>query len=178
MASFNLHSLSPGLIIYQTMLLLPISSLSGSCCGVPANPVSQETGSYDQKFLPNGGCSKPTRKVLPYLQTANRISQTRSHFPTGARSNPIDFPQRALSFQSLFPLTSLIPVLIPMGTSSSPGIPTIEMSSSSGCFLIFFQNQMPNPTNASTATPAITAPAIIALFRPTSSASEEEGLAM
>lgn len=65
-----------------------------------------------------------------------------------------------------------------MGKSSSLGIPTIEMSSSSGCFLIFFRNQIPKPTTESTATPPITAPAIIALFRPASVASEGAGLAM
>lgn len=71
-----------------------------------------------------------------------------------------------------------MPFLIPIGTSSSLGTPTIEISSSSAFFFfIFFRNQIREPTAASTATPPTTAPAIIVLFRPASAASEGAGLA-
>lgn len=71
-----------------------------------------------------------------------------------------------------------MPFRIPMGTSSSLGIPTIEISSSSAFFFFnFFINQIKRPTSASAATPPTTAPAMIVLFRPTSTASEGAGLA-
>lgn len=90
-------------------------------------------------------------------------------------TRPPKMEPKCPSSQSLLPRTSLMPLRIPIGTSSSLGIPTIEMSSSSGCFLIFFRNQIPKPTTASTATAPITAPAIMALFSPTSAASKGAG---
>lgn len=86
--------------------------------------------------------------------------------------------QKAFPLQSLLPLTILMPFRIPIGTSSSLGTPTIEISSSSAFFFFnFFINQIKRPTSASAATPPTTAPAMIVLFRPASTASEGAGLA-
>lgn len=99
-------------------------------------------------------------------------------FSTVSRKTPMQSPQKAFPLQSLLPLTILMPFRIPIGTSSSLGTPTIEISSSSAFFFFkFFRNQIKRPRSASTATPPVTAPAMITLFRPASAASEGAGLA-
>lgn len=119
-----------------------------------------------------GGCSKPkTRPLLFFAESKSNLSNV-------SRKSPVQRPRKAFPFQSLLPLTILMPFRIPIGTSSSLGTPTIEISSSSAFFFFnFFINQIKRPTSASAATPPTTAPAIIVLFRPASAASEGAGLA-